>query len=304
MQGRLVAVTGATGFVGAHLARGLLAAGARVRGVVRSPERGAALAAVGVELVRGDLLDPASLVEAFRGCEVVVGNAAATSGAGSLEAMTRVNLDGARHTLDAAQAAGVRRVVWISTVAVYQTRLFTPMREDARRYDASRRRFNWSDLTTDWRYARTKTQAEDLVWARCEALGLAVTVLRPGPVYGSGDPKLTGRYLGALDRALVFAPTVGVPHVHAGDVALAVVGALRNERSVGRAYNLAGPPTSPWQAVRALRRLAGRGRWLLPLPVPLSVCYDTTAAAQDLGFAPRSLEDGLREAWQVDGRAA
>lgn len=290
-----VAVTGATGFLGAHLVSALLDGGFAVRGVVRTPAKGAALAARGVELVPGDLLDRGSLHAGFEGCDALIANAALTSHQGSLQEMARVNLDGARHTLEAARSAGVRRVVWISTVAVYQTRLWSPMDEAATRYDAERRRLNWSDLTTDWRYARTKTQAEDLVWALCAEHDLALTVLRPGPVYGSGDPKLTARYLEALERRLVLAPTIGVPQVHARDVADAAVAALLREVSVGRAYNLAGPPTSPWEVVSTLRRITGRGPWVVPVPVPVAVRYDTSAARRDLGFEARTLEAGLRE---------
>lgn len=185
----------------------------------------------------------------------------------------------------------------ISTVAVYKTQLWRAMDEQAPGYDATKRRFNWSDLTTDWRYARSKTRAESV--ARGYADRLDLTFLRPGPIYGSGDPKLTARYKRAADRAIVLAPTVGVPQVHAGDVAAAAVSALQRPQSIGRAYNITAPPTSPWQVQRALRNLRGRGPLVLPLPIPIWVHYDCEAAARDLDFRPRSLEAGLQEA--LDG---
>jgi uncharacterized protein YbjT (DUF2867 family) len=83
--------------------------------------------------------------------------------------------------------------------------------------------------------------------------------------------------------------------VHAGDVAAAVAGALSNPASVGRAYNLAGPPRTLPLLLGELRRLSGRGPLVMPVPVPLWVGYDTAAAERDLGFRSRPLEEGLRE---------
>jgi nucleoside-diphosphate-sugar epimerase len=293
---RTVAVTGATGFLGSHIALALRDAGAHVRAVVRRPERGAWLEELGIELVQADLLQPDALTAAFLEADAVVANAALGSSQGDLDAFERVNQQGTQNTLDATSDAGVTRLIHISTVAVYRTRLYTALAEDAEQTVTDRRRFTWSDLTTDWRYARTKTRAEQLVWKHADQTGLATTALRPGPVYGSRDPKLTARYLAGLERRFAVAPTVGVPQVHAGDVAQAVVGALANDDSAGQAYNLAGPPTSPYETMRTLRRLAGRGpRVLLPLPLPIWVQFDTTAAQRDLGFTARSLQEGLAE---------
>ena len=67
-----VALTGATGFLGSHLARALIARGATVCGVVRRPERGAWLAELGVELRTADLADPLALARAFDGVDAVI----------------------------------------------------------------------------------------------------------------------------------------------------------------------------------------------------------------------------------------
>lgn len=64
-------VTGATGFIGSHLAERLLVSGHEVRGLVRTPEKGAELSRLGVELVRGDVTDPASLSQHVRGIDIV-----------------------------------------------------------------------------------------------------------------------------------------------------------------------------------------------------------------------------------------
>lgn len=296
LAGRTVAVTGATGFVGSHIALALAARGARVIGVVRTPAKGRWMEAHGVRCVPGDLTDRASLERALSGVDVVVSNAALGSNQGDMADFERVNCDGIANLFDAVHAARVARVVHISTVAVYRTRLYRAMDEDTRPYDTAKRRFNWNDLTTDWRYSRTKTLAEQIAWQRAEQHGLALTCLRPGPVYGSRDPKATAELVRSLGRKVRVAPTVGVPWVHAGDVAEATCGALLNEVSVGRSYNLAGPPVSLWRVLRAMKRELGRGGWLLPVPVPVWVRFDTTAAARDLGFTPRPIEAGIAEA--------
>ena len=290
-----VAVTGATGFVGSHIIDALVDAGCSVRAVVRNPQKAEGLAERGVDIAKADILEPGDLVEAMRGCDVIVSNAALGSWSGELPDYERVNQLGATNVLQAASKVGIRRAVVISTVAVYRTRLYAAMDEQTVGHDTSRRRFNWSDLTTDWRYARTKTVGEAMAREHAESTGMGITFLRPSPVYGSRDPKVTQRYLDRLDRAVTVEPTVGVPFVHARDVADAVVASLANPDTIGRAYNLAGPPVSPFTLMRTLKRVAGRGPVVLPLPLPIWVRFDTSAAARDLGFAPRALDDGLRE---------
>ena len=290
-----VAVTGATGFLGGHICDALLAAGHGVRGVVRDPARGARLVAQGIPLAKADLADADALRAALEGCSALIANAALGSWAGPLERYLEVNVAGTERLLRAAAASGVHRVVLVSTVAVYRTRLRRWMDEQAEPYGVARRWLNPSDLTTDWRYALSKARGEARARALAEELGLALTVLRPGPIFGPRDPKLTPRYLRLHARSWALAPTVGVPQVSARDCADVVPTALASPQSIGRAYNLAGPPTSIVDVLATLRRLTGRGPRVLPIPVPLWVGYDTRRAQAELGFRARPLLATLAE---------
>ncbi|MFO0750104.1 MAG: hypothetical protein U1F43_31200 [Myxococcota bacterium] len=135
-----------------------------------------------------------------------------------------------------------------------------------------------------------------------KAHDLQLTCLRPGPVYGSRDTKATAKLVKSLAARLRFAPTVGVPWVHAGDLALAAAAALeRPLLSIGKAYNIAGPPVSQLRFLRTMRKvLSEQGKrglaWLMPVPVPVFVRFDTHRASADLGFTSRPILDGLREA--------
>jgi nucleoside-diphosphate-sugar epimerase len=318
-----VAITGAGGFLGSHLALAVANAGHSAVGVVRNLSRAAWLEPRGVALRPGELGDPESLQRAFKGVDVVIANAAlgspgadggaVTDDAATYAALHAANAAGVRHTLEAAAGAGVPRVILVSSASVYQTRLLRPMGESTpfRPYpegaaptaeDAARaRRRDWSDATTDWRYAMTKAAGEHLAWQLAARLGLGLTSLRPGPVHGGRDPKATRRIARSLASPLRLVPTVGVPWIHAGDVAQAAVAAVANPAATGQAYNLAGPPVSLFTFTRTLRDLLARqlGRplaRLVPVPVPLAVAFDTRAAARDLAFAPRPLEVGLAEA--------
>lgn len=300
LTGRQIAVTGATGFLGTHIVEELVSRGAAVVGVVRSPDKGAWMVdRWGVELRRADLFEPQALRQALAGCDAVVANAALSVRGQDppWEDYERANVDGCLNQLVAAADAGVPRVVLISTVGVYRVRPFLRMDEDHDKLDTpSQARWSLSALTTNWKYMLSKRRGEQAAWALATERGLELTALRPGPIYGSRDHKFTPRYRAHLRRALVPAPTFRAPHVHARDVAVAVAGALVNPVSVGRAYNVAGTSVSPYEALCAMKQALGGGGLVLPIPLPVWVAYDDSAAERDLGFRSRSILDGMREA--------
>lgn len=289
-----VAITGATGFLGRHLVRELGSAGHEVIGVVRDADRAADL---GVSVATADLSDVRALTDAIAGCDALIANAALSPGwkKPTPREYEDANVSGARNHLDAARDAGVRRVVWISTVAVYRTSIRRVLDEQAERIDPENPSFDWNHLTTDPGYARSKAVAERLAWARAATDGLELTALRPGPIYGPGDPKLTARYARMLGWPVAPAPTARLPHVHAADVALAAVGALGNPASAGRAYNVTGPSISPAAFLRLWRDAQGARARILPIPVPVTVAFDDTAARRELAWSPRSVAEAVRE---------
>ena len=299
LRGRSIAVTGATGFLGSHIAEVLARRGARVRAVVRSPEKGQWMASRwGVELVQGDILDASALARSFEGCDALVANAALSVRGTDppWEDYERANVGGCANQLHAAAMASVGRVVLISTVGVYAVRPFVRMGEDHPQLGNLRQaRWSLSALTTNPKYMLSKRFGEVRAWEIAEAEGLALTALRPGPIYGSRDHKFTPRYRRHLERPLVLAPTFRAPHVHAADVAAAVAGALENPASAGRAYNVAGDSVSPYEALTALKALVGGGL-IVPVPVPVWVAYDDSAAVRDLGYRCRPIAEGLAEA--------
>src|SRR5690606_29530510 len=125
--------------------------------------------------------------------------------------------------------------------------------------------------------------------------GVALTVLRPGPIYGSNDHKLSSSYARLMRRAVVPAPTVRLNHVHAGDVAQAASAALRAEVSEGRVYNVTGPAVSPLEVLRTWKQKLGRGPVLVPIPIPVWVDFDDGAAERDLDFRPRGVAEAIDE---------
>src|SRR5215472_14186235 len=111
-------ITGATGFVGSHVARALAAAGAELRLLVRSSSRTENLAGLNGERVTGDLLQPETLVPALKGCDALFHVAADYRlWMRHPEEMYRCNVEGTRALLEAARNAGVRRAVVTSSVA-------------------------------------------------------------------------------------------------------------------------------------------------------------------------------------------
>lgn len=186
-------VTGATGFIGLHLARRLVAQGERVRVLCRpgSEAKLPADLARAVELAVGDLRDHASLEAAARGAARVFHCAGHVSDWGREDDFVAVNVVGTRLMLEAAQRARVQRFVHLSSIAVFGTPA-PPRFDDRSPYGQSR------DA-----YSRTKAEGEQAVFSFHRQRGLPATVLRPAVVYGPGGAWLE-QPLSMIERGRMF----------------------------------------------------------------------------------------------------
>lgn len=194
-----VLVTGATGFTGGHLARGLVNGGHQVRALVRAAARARELSDAGVELIVGDLQDDGALVEAMAQVDVVYHVAAVYREAGiPAETYHAVNADAIRRIIETAAKAGVRRVVHCSTVGVHGDVEHPPANEDA-------------PLKPGDIYQVTKLEGERLARIAAERTGVEVTIVRPTGIYGPGDRRLLKLFRGVARRRWV---TLGAGRIY------------------------------------------------------------------------------------------
>jgi nucleoside-diphosphate-sugar epimerase len=304
LRGRTVAVTGATGFLGRYIVDVLLHRGARVVGVVRNPQRVPELLQRGVEMRKADLADPTALAEGFRGTDAVVSNAALFAVTRMLsfnrrgwQEHERTNVQGTENVMQAVAAAGVRRVVHVSSVAVY-AKLFAPNIDES-----------FPQLTAQSRhtpmnaYQISKALSEQAAWALARKLDLQLTTVRPCTIYGAFDPNFM-----AVVRRLLSGP-VGIlplglqlPLVYGGDVAEGIARALERPESIGKAYNLTGENLPLGEFVKAWRAVGLKTGWTLPFPLPLRQSLSHARAAQDLGWKNRPYTEALRETLQFECR--
>lgn len=300
LEGATVAVTGATGFIGRYLACALADRGARVIGVVRNPERGAALKRRGVELRRADLADPEALRTAFFGADAVICNAAMISiGASRPTEVIAANIEGTRRSLTALAEAGVRRAVLVSSAVAYAPKAGHHYDEDDPLRDESGfvHRLNV--------YAVSKACAERQAWELSAREGIALSSVRPHTVFGAFDRQTFTRWLKLFMRPplSVFPAGLHFPAIYAGDLAEAVCRILERDASAGRAYNVAAATgeASYWELMRAYRAAGGAvPRLVLPVPVPIRRSYGVERAARELDFRPRPLVDGFRDMLAIE----
>jgi nucleoside-diphosphate-sugar epimerase len=227
-------ITGATGLLGSHLAEQLVAGKERVRALVRPTSDTRFLQTLGVELVTGDLTDPASLRQAMAGASVVYHAAAKVGDWGTKEEFRRYTIDGTRNVLDACVACGVRRLVHISSTSAYGHPEPSDDPIDETR-PLGTKFWVWDD------YTRAKIAAERLVWDAVAKHGLAVTVIRPSWIYGPHDRLSIFRIAGSLRRGRVRIIGTGTNRmntVYAGNVAAAAILAARQPHAAGQAYNV------------------------------------------------------------------
>lgn len=216
-------VTGATGFLGRHLVSELLRRGDSVVALARREDD--ELSRLGVELRRGDVLEPDTVRAAAEGCDGAFHAAGKVSrDPADAEAMHLVHVEGTKRTLDALAAAGVRRVVYASTSG---TVAISKDADDVRDETAE----TPTELLARWPYYRTKLFAEKVALSRSREGFEVVSVnpsllLGPGDVHGSSteDVRLF------LDRKVPAIPGGGIAFVDARDAARAMMLAMERGR--------------------------------------------------------------------------
>jgi uncharacterized protein YbjT (DUF2867 family) len=288
-------VTGGSGFLGGYLLAEAARRGHEVVALARSGAAARAVTSHGAQPVPGDLGQPRQLAAAFAaaGCETLVSLASLGTGQGPA-------------VVAAAEEAGIRRAVFVSTTAV-TTALHPPTRQ-------------------------IRLAAEQ----RIIQSALAWTILRPTMIYGDAGDRNLARLLALLSRAPVL-PVPGTGSslhqpVHVADAAGAVLAAAQRPAAAGARYDVAGPEPFPFgEMLRVCARAVGSHARLVPVPLPplvmLARGYERVSrhpriraeqllrlaedkafaiddAVRDLGYAPRPFADGIRDEARALGLAA
>jgi len=285
----LCLVTGATGFVGAAVARVLWRAGHPVRVLARPGSDRRNLEGLAAEIAEGSLEDPDSLAAAVAGCRCLFHVAADYRlWVPDPAAMFRTNVEGTRQLMLAALAAGVERIVYTSSVAV----LGVVKGGIADEETASRA----EDMIGPYKLSKFRAEA-----AVCELIaerGLPAVIVNPSTPIGPGDvkPTPTGRLIveAARGRMPGFVDT-GLNIAHVEDVALGHLLAARSGQ-IGRRYILGGENLGLGEILAEVARATGRRPPMLKIPhrAALPIAAGAESVARLTGRQPFATVDAVR----------
>ena len=312
-----VLVTGATGFTGGHLCERLIRDGHAVRALVRNPDQCSRLRDSGVQVFPGDLRDPASLMKATQGIDVVYHIAALFRPENvSRKEMWETNVQGTRNILDASVKAGIRRFIHCSTVGVHGDIKNPPANEDTP--------YGPGDY-----YQESKTEGERLVLQYSAEGRLPIVVFRPGGIYGPRDMRFLKLFKGIKTRGFVMLGSGEVMYqmIYIDDLIDGILRCATNEKAVGNVYILTGDePVTLNRLIQVIAEVLSVPVPRFRLPVtpfyvagfvlellckPLRInpplyrrrvdffrktrCFDISRAKAQLGFQPRTdLRTGIK----------
>jgi dihydroflavonol-4-reductase len=325
-------VTGATGFLGRHLATMLRQNGHEVIALCRKKDE-PALAAEGVIVRPGDVLDAASVRAAAEGCEGLFHAAGKVSRKPEdAEELYKVHVEGTKITLDACRAVGIKRAVLASTSGVVAVTRQAPPKwgigrakePEVRNEDAE----TPIDIIARWPYYRSKLYAERAAFDR-NGPGFEVIAINPSLLLGPGDERgsSTGDVVKFLERKVPVVPAGGLSFVDVRDAAQAMVLAFEKGRAghrylvsainltveafFARLERLSGVPAPRLKLPRSVT-LARAGADLMeraarhvPIEAPVDRIsaemaqhfwyVDATKARTELGFMPRDATETLAD---------
>jgi nucleoside-diphosphate-sugar epimerase len=316
-------ITGATGFVGGHLAEACVQRGLAVRALVRRGADLTLLQRLGLEPFEADLTQPVRLREAVDGAEAVIHCAAKVGDWGSVEEYRQVNVEGLRTLLEACRGQSLRSFVHLSSLGVYA----------ARHHYGTDESEPLPQQHVDG-YTQSKVEAEQLALTYQREHGLPVVVLRPGFIYGPRDRIVLPQLLDNLRQGRVRylgSGAAAMNTVFVRNLVDAIFLALDKPEAVGQVYNLTdgervskrrfietladgmGVPRPPWLTVPLwlARVLAGvlegwARRRNHPRPpiltqarlkfLGLNLDFSIDKARRELGYRPAvSFEEGMAE---------
>lgn len=283
MPAGVMLVTGANGFIGAHLVRALLREGAATRALVREHADLRALEGLDCELVRGDLRDPAAVERAVHGCEQVF-HVAADYRLWVIDAapMYAANVEGTRNLLAASQRAGVRRIVHTSTVGTLGIPHGGLGREDTP--------VTLANMVGAYKRSKFLAEQEAL---KAAGEGVPVVIVNPSTPVGPLDykPTPTGRIIvDFLNRRMPAYVDTGLNLADVEDVARGHLQAAERG-AVGAKYILGGENLTLAEMLARLARLSGlpAPRIKLPYAVAWGYALGAEAVARTVtGRAPRA----------------
>lgn len=311
-------VTGATGFIGSHVARQLLAGGHEVVAVARTPAKAQDLADLGAEIHAGDITDKESMRGPMTGVDGVFHIAAWYEiGVRDSRLMERINIDGTRYVLELMRELGIPKGVYTSTVGVFSD-TGGELKDESHRHTGG----------FVSHYERTKWIAHYEVAEPMMRDGLPLVIVMPGLVYGPGDTSMVHDMMRDWIRGRLPAAPRGAAFcwAHVDDTARAHILAME-KGTPGESYIIAGQPATLAEVLQIGEREYGFPAPRVTLPpallkgmagvmsvvekvVPVSgsfaaeslrtiagVTYlgSNAKARRELGFDPRPLEDGLCE---------